>query len=211
MQPQPTDQRSARTRRQSKPSCLCGWLDLRAYTLASLTAFACSDPLEAPPAFESERFLCGEENLEAFETELDDCLQARLRNEAACRGVISFRGVIDEQPVIGDAWIVDADVNPSADPNEPPDIHMRAYAPYFIYSLAFAVRSELGMINEVVDSAVNFVNLEVRGGNYLVALVDGTIDIQLRTDTELRAALAGNLARGGQLETCFHVFPEAPF
>jgi hypothetical protein len=57
-----------------------------------------------------------------------------------------------------------------------------------------------------LDGALDFINLEARGGNYLTKWQDETRDVEVLTTDELRFTFATDLSRGGHLDGCVDLF-----
>ena len=178
---------------------------------------ACVAPLEAPSAFDDQQYLCGPENAPALEARLAECRATYDQ----CRGVISFRGVVDNQPVKVGSLIT---IVGTTDIQRVDGTTSRAFlihgrAPYFTFSFDLPqfdappghtksgvyipdLTNCLGTGNGLgCERAV--LNLEVRGGTYLSSLDSLNRDIQIETSDELRVGLTGHLLRGGSVEACF--------
>jgi len=171
----------------------------------------CAAPLEAPSAFESERFLCGEENRAEFEALLDACHADHSANASGCQGVLSMRGDIDSQAVVLDASVsrINYGINHVLG-TIPTRFVVYFEAPYFTGRLDMQPEStEEGPVAGGLSSST-YLNLEARGGNYLSSVEQPSYAFELQTLDEVRGSLSGELGRGGFIETCFHLFPPSP-
>ena len=186
---------------------------LAAACLAAAVSTGCGSPLDAPSAFASERYLCGPEQQAELDALVEACRQGDLR-DGACFGVESFQGVLDGQPVVVDAPIVEFTYSDGArDGGMARNVSMKALAPYFgaTLSLVFMLDAQTGlMTNAGLAGVPEYFNLEARGGNYLVTLQSATREIQSQTADEVRAKVSASISRGGSLDFCFHVFLKRP-
>jgi hypothetical protein len=186
----------------------------------------CAEPIQAPSAFDGERYLCDAENVIEFDALLDNC---RGLSEP-CAGYTSVRGLIDSQLVIVDGPVSRATYIdlPPTDREVGRALTLRTRAPYFelVFELRrFGIPPERSRSGPVCGlnaeaacdltgpaggSATQFVDLEARGANFLSILTSQVREIQLETADELRFAITADLARGGHVEACFDVFPQLP-
>jgi hypothetical protein len=186
------------------------------FTIASVLALplwvgltGCAEPIAAPSAFTEERFLCDAEHLAEFDAILAECRNSHLA-DASCSGYISFRGTIDSQPVVVDAPTTLVKFDDQAMPAEMTTrgFTLWASAPYFAVRL-YILNPSLTSVQtpDASDSASNrdFMNLEVRGGNYLSAWINETREIQILTNDEVKFSFSTDLTRGGHLEGCLDV------
>jgi hypothetical protein len=185
----------------------------------------CAEPIEAPSAFDGERYLCDPENVMEFDALLENCRGLT----DPCAGYMSARGLIDSQLVIVDGPVTRAtyiDLPPTG-PEVGRALTLLTPAPYFdlVFELRrFGIPPErsmsgpvCGLNEEACDptgpeggSATHFLNLVARGGNLFSVLTSQVREIQLETADEIRFAFTANLARGGHVEACFDVFPRVP-
>jgi hypothetical protein len=185
----------------------------------------CVEPIDAPSAFSSEHYLCDEEHAAEFDAQVERCRQDHLRDQS-CAGVLSLRGVFDSQPVVLDERVVKATYSDQVQQNGPTIrvMTINAIAPYFRvrFDSNFSVPPEATKSGPVPDTdcslggglscgSTQILNLEARGGNYLSGLVSAVREIKLETLEEVRVKLSGGLARGGNIDACFHIFPQRFF
>jgi hypothetical protein len=170
-----------------------------------LASAGCSSALDAPSAYETAQYLCGEAQSAAWSAELDSCRAIRAAG-GLCAGVLSFRGIVDEQPVVASIHARTASFVEIFEPNGNSirSLRARATAPYFDFSLTidFFADKKPG---RPPDSNSNL-NFEARGGNYLVGVIPNDVSIQVDTDEEFAFSTQAALSRGGTFEGCFHVF-----
>ena len=199
----------------------------RSWVLPLVWLTACVSPLEAPSAFNDQIYLCGAENAAVRDTALSRCRDT----DAACRGVVSFRGTIDAQPVTVGGRLTHARVTDvgRADGTTSRDIVLYGQAPYFTFSLdlpgfeAPPAHTASGLFvpgNTSVGSCSTqanqtdcenaVLNLEARGGTYLSLIYTLVRNIQIETADDLRVEITGSLARGGSVEGCFHLLAPHP-
>lgn len=186
--------------------------------LLFLGLVACAERVDAPSAFTEEQYLCDAEHAAKFDEQVEECREAHL-TDGSCAGIVSFQGVIESQPVVVDATLFKATSVDNRGPNgsRSRSVGLKAYAPYFLFSLELEQLPVEGFpplppvpatANAGESNARAFINLEVRSANYLSSLVDEKRDIELGTTEEVRAAISGGLTRGGYIDLCFHAFPE---
>jgi hypothetical protein len=171
----------------------------------------CADPISAPSAFSEERYLCDAEHLAEFDVIVAKCREAHLR-DGSCSGFISFRGAVDSQPVVVDALTtrVVADDMPTTGAPAMHGVTLWASAPYFAFRLDILDASApLSGTPGGNDAGTNrdFMNIEVRGGNYLSAWISEKRDVQILTSDEVRIIFSTDLTRGGHLDGCLDVLP----
>ncbi len=185
---------------------------------------ACLSPLDAPSAFSDQVYLCGAEN-----AALEDAALAQCRDtDAQCEGVVSFRGTVDAQPVTVGSPITHSGITDvgRADGTTSREIFVFGLAPYFTFSFDLPgfeappghTASGLFVPVEGVCSTMTnqtpcehpVLNLEARGGTYL-SIINGLVrDIQIETADDLQVYFTGELARGGNVEGCFHLLAPHP-
>lgn len=191
------------------------------FRLAAMVSLAhglahCASPVEAPSAFGAERYVCGAENAAEFEALLEECRTPG--QSEVCNGVLSLRGTIDSEEVVLDTWVKSA--IPADWPGEPGiarTLEVLAASPYFnikldVFYLAVPpLPSPSGQLPmncatepELLFAPCMIINLTARGGNYFSGVENVVRTIELESTSEMRASFAGDLARGGHLEGCFH-------
>lgn len=177
----------------------------------------CADPIDAPSAFSGERYVCGPEHVAEFDALMEEC--RTLRQTSVCRGVLSLRGSIDAQDVTVDAHVTSLSVSdwPGGDPEFARAISVLAGSPYFNIKLDMnylAVPPRASISGELPENCAltptssttcMLLNLEARGGNYLVGMIHVVRTMELETAEEVRTSFSADLARGGHLEGCFQV------
>jgi hypothetical protein len=176
----------------------------------------CADPIDAPPAFSGERYLCGPDHAAELDAQVEECRMAL--QTSVCRGVLSVRGNIDSEDVTLDARIVSASHEDwGGDPTIARTLALLATSPYFTIKLdvfRLAVPPAMSISGALPENCAPstaagptpclLVNLEARGGNYLSAVKNVVRTIELEAPPEIRASFSGELVRGGYLEGCFH-------
>jgi hypothetical protein len=187
--------------------------------LAAMASLArCGDPIDAPSAFSAERYVCGPEHAAEFEALVEEC--RTLRQTDVCGGVLSMRGSIDSEDVVMDARVSSATpFDWPGDPGIARTLELLAASPYFNVKLDLQylavppLMSVSGALPEncaagplVPDVPCIILNLEARGGNYLSGVNNVVRTMELEGMPEVRASFSGDLARGGYIEGCFHVF-----
>src|ERR1051325_10183514 len=85
------------TTRDSSPP-LCRYLGLACYAVLT----ACVAPLQAPSAFEDEQSRGDPSHAEAWRARVESCRDA-FAADGSCVGVISLRGIIDNENVVADS------------------------------------------------------------------------------------------------------------
>jgi hypothetical protein len=185
----------------------------------------CVEPLEAPSAFSTEEYLCEADHAALLEARVEQCRQAYALDRS-CKGIMSFRGLIDAQPVVMDSELSAAQYQDNVTPGTGRTVTINGHSPYFNVRLDlsfFAIPPDVTQSGPVATGAVvctsgvssicramDLLNLEVRGGNYLASLTSETRDIRVETPGELRVALRADLSRGGYMEGCFVAFDPHP-
>jgi hypothetical protein len=166
---------------------------------------ACASPIDAPSAYEGEQYLCDDSHAALWSAEVEACRSAHA-DDGSCAAAMSFRGVIDKQAVVMSmrasmGTIID-DIDSAGAPIR--GVRVVGPTPYFRCSLtySFVRRGQSG----VPVSNTSNLNLEARGGNYLVGLVEKEHAILVDTDEEFAFTTKSDLARGGYFEGCFHLF-----
>jgi hypothetical protein len=192
-------------------------------TAALFGAAHCADPVDAPPAFSGERYLCGPEHAAEFEALVEDC--RTLRQTSVCGGVLSLRGNIDSEDVTLDGHLGSVEFSSVAgvDPSVSGGLVLRAPAPYFdltlnlrylavppLTSLSGLLPASCATSPSDATETCLIVNLEARGGNYLSSTVNVYRTVELETASERRMSFTGDLVRGGSVDGCFHAFVTAP-
>lgn len=203
------------TRDSSLPLGL--WLCLGLTCSASLAA--CVAPLEAPSAFEDQQYLCDPGHADTWRARIESC-RAAFVADGSCLGVISLRGILDNQNVVMDSPVTRLAItdSPNRDGTVVRDYFFRGSAPYFDFSMdltGFAVppaHSTNGLIiaTATCDPAPGtdlvcfngVLNIEVRGGTELLRLQTLVRNIRVETVYELELNFASDLARGGNVSGC---------
>lgn len=179
---------------------------------------AACGPLDAPPAYEEEQFLC-ESGLEAA---LEPCRTDWLTN-AGCAGVLSMRGEVQGLPVAVDSRLLSARVENGQQLPYPEllrtELKLIGRSPYYEFvfsqnSLGGEVSSEPvddvlqvrldsdSLLDDVGEVAVSF-GAGLQAEDFKVE--DGTLRDTFRTDREHRASFHLVFQGGaGELEGCFH-------
>jgi hypothetical protein len=184
-----------------------GWIVIALVCLAG-----CVAPLSAPSAFTGEKFLCDPEHLPEFDVLMEECRQARLRDQS-CAGYVSFRATIDKQPVVVDApaFLSNySDYKNAENGVSGRDVFWAAFSPYFRVSLHVNLTRDVatGWLSDAFDGVnLDILNLEARGGNYFAVLNGAVRTIQFQAADELRVEFSAHISRGGSIEGCFDVFP----
>jgi hypothetical protein len=196
---------------------------LRALIVAACSAAAgCAAPLDAPPAFSDERYLCGPEHAAEFEALVEEC--RALRESSVCAGVLSLQGNIDSEDVTLDTRLESATFSVyGGDPSVSADLWLVAPAPYFsitlglLYLAAPPLSSLSGQLPDQcltlarpVTATCMLVNVEARGGNYLSGVLNMYRTVELETPSEKRISFSADLVRGGHIDACLHAFVAAP-
>lgn len=160
----------------------------------------CADPLEAPSAFQEERFLCGPEHAAEFDAWATAC-----RDDPACPGVGSIKGEFGGQPFVADTtlfntyYVLDSTVLA--------DVGAQGTSPYFEFRISLEM-----LTREIVDGAErclansSLFGIEVRGSSGLQALNLKTCQFEPRLDG-LYLAFTASLPRASFLATCMYFAP----
>jgi hypothetical protein len=173
----------------------------------------CVDPIDAPPAFFSQQYLCDAAHQSEWEARTEQCREAHQR-DGSCAGILSFRGTLDSQPMVVGSPVTSATVRRVTlpDGSMPVGSVIRAPAPYFTIQLTFVDNTKpasgnvFGNVTGGVSNS-DFIDLEARGGNYLANFVNETRETRLVTSDEANFAFSTDLSRGGgHIDGCLHVF-----
>jgi hypothetical protein len=171
--------------------CLVGFFFLSA---------GCASAIDAPSAYETAPYLCDDSQAAAWATEVEAC---RAAGSDLCAGVMSFRGVIDEQPVRSSNRV--QLVTLLLDATSGVEIRtVRVVGRTAYYRLA--VSCEFLPDGMPPPTFSQNLNLEARGGNYLVGLSQTQQSIQVDEPGEFAFRIQSKLTRGGTFEGCFHLF-----
>jgi hypothetical protein len=171
--------------------CLVGFLFLAA---------GCASAIDAPSAYETAPYLCDEAHAIEWASEVEAC---RAAGSDHCAGVMSFRGVIDEQPVRSSNRV--ELVTRTIDATSGVEIRsVRAEGRTAYYRLA--ITCEFSPDGTPAPSFSSNLNLEARGGNYLVGLAPREQSVQVDEPGEFAYRIQSKLTRGGTFEGCFHLF-----
>lgn len=121
----------------------------------------CVEGIDPPTAYESERYLC--EDSQAWEQAIAECVEAYLR-DGSCGGVMSFRGTLEDTPVVVDSQLSASRFLLAQSEGHPLrllDIDTVGNSPYFRF--AFKIRSFGGAADEVTAAeTVYTVNTQAR-------------------------------------------------
>jgi len=183
---------------------------------------SCAGPLEAPPAFEEQPFLCGSEHAEEYGRAVEQCREAHFR-DGSCKGIISMRGVLDRQPTALTSTMdraVHLDTKIAGEPSDR-SFNFGGAGPYYTFVLnvgSFAVPPATTESGPLPDGACNnptsgmgrcdVMNLEARGGNYLLRLVSIVRHVDVETEDEIGLSMTASTSDGlGHLELCLDAFP----
>jgi hypothetical protein len=172
----------------------------------------CAEPLRAPSAFSEERYLCDSGVFDAY---VDECHADYLRG-GTCHGWVSFRGTIDTQRVVVDSPATRIIPAGPRLPDGRPSSGMQVYgtAPYFDFRLSIIDPEKPGdgsvgpeeVSGVAMNTTVDYINVEARGGNYLASWINETRQLQILTADEVRFTFVADLLRGGHIEGCLDVF-----
>ena len=175
--------------------------------LLVLAVSGCASAIDAPSAYETAKYLCDDAHRATWDAEVEACRDAHLSTQS-CGGVISLRGVIDEQPVV--VTLRAYDTVHSIDSLDDEGILVRATraagpTPYFGFNIVH--QFYLDGRDGVPSGQTSNMTLEARGGNYLVGFNATSQSIEVLKDDEVAFRLTAKLSRGGNIEGCFHLFP----
>jgi hypothetical protein len=167
----------------------------------ALATNGCSDALEAPSAYESQRFLCTPENHLALQQELELCRTAN-QSGPVCGGVVSFRGTLQNQPVLVEshAFRTSHAIGPDTQ-----SFWTFALSPYFEYNIqVYILTAERTLI--LTQEAGSSIRLASRSGSFRSPFITAESTIHQLTDRELSIDLRATLSTGDELEACLHLF-----
>jgi hypothetical protein len=165
----------------------------------------CASPIDAPSAYEGQQYLCDEAHAASWDARVEACRSAHAV-DGSCAAAVSFRGNIDHHDVVGsmqaDVGTFIGDVDSSGVPIRM--LHVAGPTPYFRLAITygFFLRGQPGR----PAGNISNMNLEARGGNYLVGLIEKEHAILVDTDEEFAFSVASNLSRGGSFDGCLHLF-----
>lgn len=214
-------------------------LPLRSLSLAFLGALCagCPESVVNPPAFDSERYLCGADSESLWQAELDKCQEMNSALADSCSGVISFEGILEGQHVVVDdllSLVTFETFTPLEGPRLMKTVRLDGMAPYFFFRLT---TKSLGGVVEASDSfgaGARNMTSEKRVREFdddglsdlifspslrwtsasvstdLSAEQGGTITVMHQTDSELVAEFDLSFGTDGDnLSGCFHAFKTA--
>jgi hypothetical protein len=144
------------------------------------------------------------------------CRERYLRDRS-CIGLVSFRGIIDAQPVVVDSLATRVQAPGTPLPGGQLDVGLGiwGHAPYFGFRFAFgdparvsggSVGSAIMSTPAAVDSSADLLNIEARGGNYLATMINETREIQILDSDEIRFKFSADIVQGGRIDGCVDVF-----
>lgn len=171
--------------------CLVGFLFL---------ASGCASAIDAPSAYETTTYLCDDAHAAEWAAEIEAC---RALGDEGCAGIMSVRGVVDEQPVRASNRVESA-VESVDQSDEGPvrSFRLSGRTTYFRLALTCQFLRD----GRPPSSLTSNLNLEARGGNYLVGLARPAQSIQVDSPGEFAFRVQSSLTRGGTFEGCFHLF-----
>jgi hypothetical protein len=177
----------------------------RWFCLWLFSTAGCAEPLEAPSAYEDERYLCNAEHAAEFDAMAAACAEDFAAG-GSCKGVISMKGEIDGQRFVVDDSTAVAMYRPTVPPRLAESLDLYAQSPYFLFRfsiLAIDQASDGG--TACVPSGALF-NQEVRGASSIQSLRCQSCEFAWRHGG-FQFAFSGTLARGGTLDGCMFVQP----
>jgi hypothetical protein len=173
----------------------------------------CTTPIDAASAYTAERYLCGDEHAPEFDSQVEQCREANLR-DGSCAGFVNLQGDIDEQHVVVDSNVVRATYAPDGDEENGVkqwQVVVNGRAPYFSFRVTLSgvpldpgVREAPGGCGRTGG----FLSLEARGASDTVPMYFSRCDVNLYTPDEMRIAFSSALGKRGSVDGCFHVFPQ---
>jgi hypothetical protein len=184
-------------------------------TLPLTCVVGCAAPIEAPSAYTSERFLCGDEQAAEFDSQVEWCREASLR-DGSCSGIVSLKGSVDSHPIVidstaGKVTYVEKSGRTDGRGGELSELKVYARSPYFAFGLTLLSQPldlETPEVPGVCRDPTGFFSLEARGGSDFVPMYFLSCDLRLRTPQAMWVAFSANLRVRGNLDGCFYIFPE---
>ena len=182
--------------------------------LSAISLAGCAAPLNAPSAYEGERFLCGEEHANEFDALVAECLEANLRG-GACEGVASVKVDLTSQHAVVDSPLTSANYGP--DPRDPVmrAMGVRGVSPYFAYHVNMGITTASLTAGNVTSEADEIcvrppigssaVGIEVRGSSDTLAFRLTSCTVNARDG--LRITFSGDIVRGGTMNACAYIVP----
>jgi hypothetical protein len=185
-------------------------------TLSLTCVVGCATPIDAPSAYTNEQFLCGAEQASEFNNQVERCREASLR-DASCSGIVSLKGVVDSYQVVIDSTVARATYTDKSGKSdgiggELSEVRLFGLSPYFAFRLTVFSKPLASGTREapgVCRDLIGLFTLEARGGSDFVPMEFSSCDLKLRTPEEIWVAFSADLRIRGNLDGCFHVFPEA--
>jgi hypothetical protein len=184
-------------------------------TLLLTCVVGCASPIDAPSAYTSEQFLCGDEQAAEFDSQVERCREASLR-DGSCSGIVSLKGSVDAQPIVidstaGKVTYVEKSGRSDGSGGELSELKVYARSPYFDFVLTLLSKPldlGTGEAPGMCRDPTGFFSIEARGGSDFVPMYFSSCELKLRTPQEMRVVFSAQLRIRGNVDGCFHIFPE---
>jgi hypothetical protein len=183
--------------------------------LSLICVVGCETPIDAPSAYTGEQFLCGDEQAAEFDSQVGRCREASLR-DGSCSGIVSLKGAVDAQPIVidstaGKVTYVEKSGRSDGSGGELSELKVYARSPYFEFILTLLSKPldlGTGEAPGMCRDPTGFFSIEARGGSDFVPMYFSSCELKLRTPQEMRVIFSAQLRNRGDLDGCFHIFPE---
>jgi len=177
---------------------------------------SCVAAVDAPSAYSTEHFLCGDEHAAEFDALVRDCQNDDLGG-GSCKGVASLKASIGQQHGVVDAQLFEATV--TRDPSEPGSrgVDARGRSPYYNFNLNLGITTDTLADSDVISESSEVCRGVIRGASRSLTFeARGSSDVQVFriTSCTVKApdgayiAFSGDFVRGGSVEACAYVLPQ---
>lgn len=196
--------------------------------VCALACAGCAMPVENPPVYESQRFLCADEHSDAWRDAVDDCHEDFERDQS-CAGVLSFTGQLEGEAVTVESLLGTTeflDLRADGEGSElRQELKLKGASPYFQFVFSWL---DIGgdLTGEADDRTLHHGTAEDRDtvldddrvrtafrltvGGESRALTPREAELtteRQRIDEHVATFNADFGASGDYLEGCFHAFP----
>jgi hypothetical protein len=195
----------------------------------ALSLIGCVEPLEAPSAYESQRYLCSDEYAAEWQDLVDQCHEDYLRDRS-CAGVASFEGTLQSKPVTVESrltWDQFGTLRRLDDSLVRDGVKMVGQSPYFEFRWNLAsiggaiLPAGSTTVPWTLEAAGNDsgddefdndriemgIRLASRNASVEITASSGTVTIESQTEDEEAAHASVTFRDGSAIDGCFIAFP----